>query len=294
MKFTLLAHPPFSLSTVIRSHGWIKLAPFNADGHTSGLTYIDKLTSGRVVEFLIQEATGGESVEMDGKLSQVERDEIASKVNWMLSLEQDFSAFYALARSEPKLAHVEHQAQGRVLRCPTLFEDVIKTILTTNTLWTHTICMAESLVSQFGDPLPADPTRHAFPTPGQLAATDEETLRSKARLGYRAPYVLGLARSIASDTLDLEALKTDDLPTVQLRKHLLAIKGVGGYAAANLLMLLGRYHFVPVDSWALKMVSHEWYNNEQIEQAQVEAVFERWGEWKGLAYWFWDWSFVNG
>jgi 3-methyladenine DNA glycosylase/8-oxoguanine DNA glycosylase len=103
-----------------------------------------------------------------------------------------------------------------------------------------------------------------------------------------------LARSVASDTLDLEALKTDDLPTVQLRKHLLAIKGVGGYAVANLLMLLGRYDFVPVDSWALKMVSHEWYNNEQIEQAQVEAVFERWGEWKGLAYWFWDWSFVNG
>jgi 3-methyladenine DNA glycosylase/8-oxoguanine DNA glycosylase len=154
--------------------------------------------------------------------------------------------------------------------------------------------MADALVSQFGDPLPTDPTRHAFPNPEQLAATDEETLRSKARLGYRAPYVLGLARSVASDTLDLEALKAVDIPIAQLRKHLLAVKGVGGYAAANLLMLLGRYDFVPVDSWALKMVSHEWYNGRPVKQVQVEAAFERWGEWKGLAYWFWDWSFVNG
>ncbi|MDH4138870.1 MAG: hypothetical protein OEW09_19465, partial [Anaerolineae bacterium] len=156
----------------------------------------------------------------------------------------------------------------------------------------------EALVSQFGDPLPADPTRQAFPGPDQLAATDEETLRSAARLGYRAPYVLELARAAASGTLrlgsgqalDLESLKTTTVPTVQLRKRLLAIRGVGEYAAANLLMLLGRYDFVPVDSWALKMVSHEWYNGESVGQAEVEAAFEHWGEWKGLAYWFWDWS----
>ena len=67
----------------------------------------------------------------------------------------------------------------------------------------------------------------------------------------------------------------------QLRKRLLAIKGVGGYAAANLLMLLGRYDFVPVDSWAFKMVSHEWYNDEPVEQAQVEAVFELLGRVEG-------------
>jgi 3-methyladenine DNA glycosylase/8-oxoguanine DNA glycosylase len=75
--------------------------------------------------------------------------------------------------------------------------------------------------------------------------------------------------------------------------RVLAIKGVGAYAAANLLMLLGRYDFVPVDSWALKMVSHEWHDDEPVSQAEVEAAFERWGAWKGLAYWFWDWSYQN-
>ena len=41
------------------------------------------------------------------------------------------------------------RALGRVLRSPTLFEDVIKTILTTNTLWTATRNMTRKLVNDF-------------------------------------------------------------------------------------------------------------------------------------------------
>ncbi len=214
-------------------------------------------------------------------------------MDWMLGLGQDFSVFYALARQEPKLARVAGRARGRILRSPTLFEDTIKTILTTNTSWAGTIRMVKGLVSQYGAPLPADPMRRAFPTPADIADTDQERLRSGAGLGYRAPYVLELARAVASGALDLEELKIADVPTPELREQLLAIKGVGEYAAANLLMLLGRYNFVPVDSWALKLVSHEWYDGERVGRAEVEAAFERWGEWKGLAFWFWDWSYTS-
>ncbi|MBS1252598.1 MAG: DNA-3-methyladenine glycosylase [Anaerolineales bacterium] len=290
MRFEMAPHAPFSLSAVAQSHGWVRLAPFEEGGDASGLTYVDRLGSGRVVALRVREAAGGVAVEVDDTLSAAERDEIAHKVTWMLGLDQDFSDFYALARDEVKLARVEREAQGRVLRSPTLFEDVVKTILTTNTSWAGTIRMVEAIVSQFGDPLPADPARHAFPTPDQLASADEETLRSTAKLGYRSPYVLELAREVASGALDVESLKVDDIPTTELRKRLLAIKGVGSYAAANLLMILGRYNFIPVDSWAVKMVSHEWYDGERVGPAEVEAAFERWGEWKGLAYWFWDWS----
>jgi 3-methyladenine DNA glycosylase/8-oxoguanine DNA glycosylase len=293
VKLTLSARPPFSLPSVVRSHGWVRLVPFGEDERTGALTYVGRLDSGRVVEMRIQEAAGGVSVEVDGPLSEAERDEVAQKVEWMLGLNQSFATFYVLARREPKLAHAEERAQGRLLRCPTLFEDTVKTILTTNTAWSGTIRMVEALVSQFGDPLPADTARHAFPTPDRLAATDEETLRATARLGYRAPYVLELARAVASGTLDLESLKPTDVPTGQLRKQLVEIKGVGAYAAANLLMLLGRYDLIPVDSWALKMVSHEWYNGEAVGRAEVELAFEQWGEWKGLAYWLWDWSYTS-
>jgi 3-methyladenine DNA glycosylase/8-oxoguanine DNA glycosylase len=103
--------------------------------------------------------------------------------------------------------------------------------------------------------------------------------------------VLELAQKVARGSLDLESLKTTDAPTSELRQQLLAIKGVGSYAAANLLVLLGRYDFIPVDSWAQKMVSYEWYEGEPVGPAEVEAAFDAWGQWKGLAYWFWDWSY---
>ena len=125
---------------------------------------------------------------------------------------------------------------------------------------------------------------------GSIAQADVETLRQEARLGYRAPYVLELARRIDSGALDLEALKTAELPTDELRKRLRAIKGVGPYAVANLLMLLGHYDAIPIDSWALTLVSKEWHGGAAIGPAEVEAAFARWGQFKGLAYWFWDWS----
>ena len=293
MKWTLPAKPPFSLSAVIRSHGWVQLAPFASDEGRQTLSYIAQLNSGRVVEVQISQAGAGVDVSVQIPLNHSEQAQVSSDAMWMLGLDQDLSEFYRIAQGEPKLAQAEEQGRGRVLRSPTLFEDTVKTILTTNTGWSSTIRMVGALVSLFGPPLVSDPARHAFPTPEQLASSSEEILRSEARLGYRAPYILSLARGVASGELDLEGLKHSDLPTPELRKQLLAIKGVGDYAAANLLVLLGRYDFVPVDSWAVKVVSHEWYDGQPIGRAEVEAAFEPWGAFKGLAYWFWEWSYLS-
>ncbi len=293
----LSAHPPFSLPVVVNSHGWVQLLPFSAPRDGRELRYVTRLASGRVTELVIREAEGGVEVSVgaDGPLdvNEVEREQVDQQVTWMLGLDQDLSPFYAMARDEPKLAAVEAKAQGRILRSPTLFEDVVKTILTTNTSWAGTRRMVEKVVSRFGAALPTDPSRSAFPTPERLAASDEEELRAETGLGYRAPYVLALARAVASGALDLESLKKTSEPTADLHKRLLAIKGVGQYAAAHLMVLLNRYDFVPVDSWATRMVSHEWYGGEPIGRDKVEAAFEQWGAWKGLAYWFWDWSYPN-
>jgi 3-methyladenine DNA glycosylase/8-oxoguanine DNA glycosylase len=293
MNWTLPAKPPFSLSAVTRSHGWVQLAPFASDEERQTLSYIAQLDSGRVVDIRMAQAGTGVDVSVEVLLNHGEQAQVSSEVMWMLGLDQDLSEFYRIAQREPKLARAEELGRGRVLRSPTLFEDTVKTILTTNTGWSSTIRMVEALVSLFGPPLEDDPARQAFPAAERLATSNEDVLRSEARLGYRAPYILSLARGVASGDLDLEGLKHSDLPTTELRKRLLAIKGVGDYAAANLLVLLGRYDFVPVDSWAMKVVSHEWYDGQPISRADVEAAFEPWGAFKGLAYWFWEWSYLN-
>ena len=296
MKLHLSARQPFSFRAVADSHGWRQLAPFSGDA--DGLSYIARLSTGRVAELHLAAAPDGALVECADPVTGDVQVEIATMAGWMLGLDQDLSAFYAAARHEPKLAHVAERAQGRLLRSATLFEDVAKTILTTNTTWSGTKRMVQALVDLFGEPVgdqrsgprPADAGRRAFPAPGSIAQADVETLRQDARLGYRAPYVLELARRIDAGLLDLEALKTAELPTDELRKRLRAIKGVGPYAVANLLMLLGHYDAIPIDSWALTLVSKEWHGGAAIGPAEVEAAFARWGQFKGLAYWFWNWS----
>jgi 3-methyladenine DNA glycosylase/8-oxoguanine DNA glycosylase len=290
MENYLPAKPPFLLPSVIQSHGWFMLPPFETDEKKEILSTIDRLKTGRVVEYHLQPAENGVILVTAGNLEQEEYEEITNKVKWMLDLDRDFSPFYQRAQSEPKLQRVTARAQGRILRCPSLFEDIVKTLLTTNTLWAATIRMTKNLVTLYGSPLADNPSRHAFPAPEQLAVLDEATLRADARVGYRAPFILLLAQAVASGALDLEALRVTELPTLQLRKQLMTIKGIGPYAAANLLMLLGRSDYIPVDSWALKMVSQEWHANAPITPVEVEAAFARWGEYKGLAYWFWDWA----
>ena len=102
--------------------------------------------------------------------------------------------------------------------------------------------------------------------------------------------MLAIAQSAASGEVRLEELKFSDLPTLDLRKELLKLKGVGGYAAANLLLLLGRGDYLPVDTWAMHLVSHEWYNGEPVTAKQVEEAFAEWGQWKALAYYFREWD----
>ncbi len=88
-------------------------------------------------------------------------------------MDLEFSEFYSVALAEPKLARMVERQAGRVLRSPTLFEDVIRTILTTNTLWKHTLRMCRELTTRYGDATSCDPDLHAFPTPERLALLDE-------------------------------------------------------------------------------------------------------------------------
>ena len=296
MEFTLPARKPFDFLSVINSHGWVQLAPFHFDEESNTLHYVLQLANGRVVELNMWDAGDGVGVETE-KLERSERREVADKVSWMFGLDMDFSRFYAASRGEPKLIRVKQRSLGRVLRSPTLFEDVVKTILTTNTLWGATKNMTRKLVDTYGSAqrgsvgvVEAPNQKRAFPTLESIAASSPEVLKETVRVGYRAPAIHQLAVRVANGGLDLESLKTSTLPTLELRKELLTINGVGPYAAANLLMILGRHDFIPIDSYALKMVSHEWYKGKPITAKEVEKRFEKWGEFKGLAFWFWDWK----
>ena len=140
MNLTLPSPTSFNLAAVVRSHGWIQMPPFS-ETPDHGLSYVIRLSTGAILRFEVH--ADGENLRMDTscQLSAEEQSELIPTVTWMLGLDQDFTEFYTLASQEPKLARMVERRAGRVLRSPTMFEDVIRTLLTTNTLWKHTLRM---------------------------------------------------------------------------------------------------------------------------------------------------------
>lgn len=105
-------------------------------------------------------------------------------------------------------------------------------------------CM-EALSRRFGERLDED--AHAFPGPDRLAGAGLDELRACA-LGYRAPYIQGTARMIASGEADLAALCA--LDDADLRGALMRFPGVG-VKVADCVMLFGygRTAAFPRDVW---------------------------------------------
>jgi len=75
------------------------------------------------------------------------------------------------------------------------------------------------------------------------------------------------------------------LPTTDLKKEMKQIKGVGNYAAENLLKLVGRYDGLALDSW-LRAKFYEKHNSGEIcNDKDIENFYQPFGEWCGLTIW---------
>ena len=129
---------------------------------------------------------------------------------------------------------------------------------------------------------------------GSHGRSGEDFYRDVVRAGYRGPYLISLAGSVADGTIDLEELGTlgpDDLPDEEVTARLLALPGVGPYAAAHVMMLVGRYSPLILDSWTRPTYAR--LNGRAAKDATIERRFRRYGRYAGLAFWLYltrDWA----
>jgi 3-methyladenine DNA glycosylase/8-oxoguanine DNA glycosylase len=225
--------------------------------------------------------------------SDLER--LKAKVAHVLRLDEDLTPFYEVAAADPDLAWAAAGA-GRMIRSPTVFEDVVKTICTTNCVWSATVRMVSALVEHLGEPAAeADgPFGRAFPTPEAMARKPSAFYSETVRAGYRGAYLRALAKSVASGKLDLEQLGRtgrEDLPDDEVAARLLALPGVGPYAAAHVMMLLGRYSRLILDSWTRPKYLRV-SGSRRAKDTTIERRFRRYGPYSGLAFWLYltrDW-----
>lgn len=278
---------PVDFRRTIHSHGLVMLAPNMVDEDADVLLMPMRLADGRsTVVQLRAGSLGFAVVETSGRQrSAAFAAEITERVRRVLGLDDDFAPFYAKAATDPALAWVTRGA-GRFIRSATAFEDVVKTILTTNCAWSATIRMTGALVEHLGDRVDASAER-LFPTPCALANASEAWYRDTARTGYRGPYVRAIARDVASGTLDLEAWAASTPAQVsdpEMEERLLALPGVGPYAAAHILMLMGRYPKLVLDSATRPRYARISGTKPRSDKPIVKR-FKPYGRFAGLAFW---------
>ncbi len=272
---------PISFARTIHSHGCARLAPATVE--TDPLRYRRRFRlAGRVVEIVMRENDGLLVVESASSLRPRERSAIESSVARMFRVRDDLSPFYAQIAGDAALAWAARGA-GRILASPSVFEDVVKTICTTNCAWSATIRMTRAL-ADLGD--------GAFPSAELLAATKAPWYRDAARMGYRGPYVRTIARAVARGELDLEALLDGErYGDDEVERQLLALPGIGPYGAAHVMQLLGRHRRLVLDSWT-RPKYRRLAGKKQAADRTIQRAFVRYGKYAGLAFWLYltrDW-----
>lgn len=283
---------PVDFPRTITGHGVTSLPPVQVDEAACALTVTLALPSGSPRTVSVSAPGAGDvRISVHGtSVDDREAEAIGRAVRHMLRLDQDLTGFYAMAAADPALAWVTRGA-GRMTRGQTVFEDVVKTICTTNCAWSATVRMTTALVQDLGQPAIDAPAQswegRAFPTAAAMAEADEAFYREVVRCGYRGPYLRSLASSVASGELDLEALGDSSMHQLsddEVAARLLALPGVGPYAAAHILMMLGRYSRLILDSFTRPTYARL-AGREQVSDVEIGERFARYGTYAGLAFW---------
>lgn len=273
----------FNFKRTIISHGWYGLLPFALDAENWELSRVIDLDPKQPVTIVMAGRKAHVRVTTSRSLTKGETAKVMRDARHILRLDDDLQQFYLAIGSDPDFSWIGTQGAGRMLRSPTVFEDLVKTICTTNCSWALTVKMVTGLVENVGRE--SDDGRRSFPTPPMLAAMPLKFFVDEVRAGYRAAYLKELADRVASGDLNVEAWLNSPLPTAELTKEIKGVKGVGNYAAENLLKLLGRYDGLALDSWTRARFFQIRNSGRKANDKKIARYYSRFNEWRGLALW---------
>ncbi len=290
-NFSIPTPPAFNFVSTVESHGWRHLAPFRWSPEERVLRRKEALAEGVVdlaiahdggalqVWTAVAPATalkrGGSAAVRRGSAASSESasgssrtpdDELRRRIARMFQLHVDLGDFYRLARDSEPHHWVEPAGFGRLLCGSTLWEDAVKVIATTNTMWRQTVRMIELLVEKCG-------RDGAFPSQQDVARFSAEELQRDCRLGYRAKSIRALA--------DVELSAITDY-----RK----LPGIGPYGAAHLRAMDGIHDDIAVDTEFRRFVRERYHRGRKVSDAAMLRRYAKWGRWKYLAYWSEMWG----
>jgi N-glycosylase/DNA lyase len=283
MEIRIEVPESFNFKRTVLSHGWCELKPFEFDRASFTLKRVVDLGEHNPFTVEISQLDGSVAIKTPARLAKSRADRMSQAVRHMLRLDDDMEEFYRQVALDPAFQWIAAEGAGRLLRAPTVFEDLVKMVCTTNCSWALTEVMVTQLVHSLGRKT-AD-GRYSFPAPEAMARMPESFYRKVVRAGYRAPYLRELARKVASGKLDVEGWLTSQKAGIELKREIKVVKGVGDYTAENMLKLLGRYHGLALDSWVRGRYSELHARGRRVPDNKIERHYRSFGDWSGLVLW---------
>jgi len=126
-------------------------------------------------------------------------------------------------------------------------------------------------------------TVYVFPEPAVLARAQVSQLRAMQFSGRKAEYIIGLARSIVSGSLDLAAF--GDRPNEEIIETLTGLRGLGRWTAEWFLARgLGRGDVCPAGDLAVRKAFAQHYNRGRgLSERAIRRRAKAWGPHQNLA-----------
>ena len=162
---TIKTPPNFSFKRTIISHGWCQLLPFTIDEKKWQLTRVIDLHPRPPVTVSLSLVRRSLRIKPSRQLNQNESARVLKDVGHVLRLDDNLDDFYQITNANPEFSWISHQGAGRMLRSPTVFEDLVKMICTTNCSWSLTEKMVTGIVENLGREGTMDGARSPPPRP---------------------------------------------------------------------------------------------------------------------------------
>jgi 3-methyladenine DNA glycosylase/8-oxoguanine DNA glycosylase len=270
----------FNFGYTINSHGWQRLEPFALNKEHQILTRIERLPSQLSRLEIARNDKIDVTVHSENQLTKEDRAYVTDFIAYCFAFNWDLSKCYAKVANDITYSFIKEQRLGRLLLAPSMWENLVKTQFLTNTHARHTTAMAAKFCT-LGDPFG---DRHAFPTPAQVLAKSVDELERQTGTGYRAKYIRSLAEAIASG-FDPESLRNPALSYEDIYDRVRVLHGFGDYSASYILKLLGRFERISIDT-VMRRYFKEIAGKENATDEDINAYYERFGEFKGLVAWW--------
>ncbi len=291
-SFALFPKAPYSFElTIKKPAGWDLFTPFEVFQDGTMWTALDvgdslvglRLSSAGKTDSPKVMVTSFQSDDSSVTEALVER-----VLTEKLGVNDDLGEFYKFAKRDPILKHTVKDLYGmHDTLGGSVFDIAILAICLQLAPLKRSEQMMDCLVNKHGKVAEFDGRAvRVWPTPGGLSKVSTRELEKGCKVGYRAKYIVQLAKMLAAgDFPTLENLAR--MQPEESKRKLMELPGIGDYSAD----IMNPRRGFPIDAWSVDVFGKLFFGREpRNARAAIERVkregLRRWRRWSWMAFFY--------